>query len=213
MRTVRPPSAEPARDICLACRRSPNSAADADGVLQLRDVWTGTPTGQPWHEPALRPFANVVSQSGRYLLVEEMSTAGDRRSWRVWDMVRGQRIGLDITVKAADFDRPQLNHDGTRLLAKSTRGLHVWDATTGAAIREVPFPWALNPWDASKRFQLSPSGRFVLLVAEPNVTMQLWDLTLDKDRPPLLLKHDAAGDQAGARGRRARSLRGHIQPR
>ena len=137
-----------------------------DGTLQLWDVQTGQPVGQPFKGHEGEVMSVVFSSDGTRLV-----SGGGDGTVRLWDAQTRQPIGQPLNDHKGGVKSVAFNSDGKRFLSlDGSRTLRLWDGLTGQLIGESIKGHEVEV--ASVAF--SPDGKRLLLSGAKG-TLRLWD--------------------------------------
>jgi WD40 repeat protein len=156
------------------------AAGADDGSIRLWDVATGRLL-YTVRSDAIPVVSLAFSPDGRRLAAASASPSGRRstveRVLRVWDAAGGREL---LTVKGG-YGGAFFTPDGARLISGG-KGVRIWDAATGKEVRVLK-------GHSTRVMAVSASrdGRRVVSASnsdheqEPEGTVKVWDVDLDKD--------------------------------
>ncbi|MEV0028080.1 TIR domain-containing protein [Nocardia sp. NPDC050793] len=103
---------------------------------------------------------------------QRIAAAGEDKFVRIWDTETGAPIGGTLAGHTMEVQSVTFTPDGSRVLSYSGDSVHLWDAQTGAAVRD---PHRAETID---RLEVSPDGEYY--VTAEGLALRRWDLRSGK---------------------------------
>ncbi|WP_433754394.1 TIR domain-containing protein [Nocardia sp. CA-135398] len=151
-------------------------ATDNGADIQIRDIDTMQPIGNPIRHPGVKDFN--FSPDGRQLV-----TGGTDWNVRLWDTNSGQQIGKVLTGHGW-VNNIEFSPDGRTLaVAYQDKTVQLWNTQTGDPIGK---PMRTDGWVIDLAF--SPDGR-TLVTGGGDSTVRLWDVKERRQIGSALMGH------------------------
>lgn len=146
------------------------ASGNSDGTIQLWDMETGQPVGQPLTGHRLGVTSVAFHSDGKTLA--SLSYDG---TIRLWDLVTGQQVGQLLADDLKPIHSMALSPDGKTLVSGSEdNSIHLWEIATGKRLGQL-----LTDHVSVASVAFSPDSK-TLASGGGEGTIQLWDVATGK---------------------------------